>query len=377
MSDLKTFKILYEDGFCYYINMKKRNKGGLDVTYLKCKRKECSGTAKIVDNNFVQMRIHNHEKEEKYLKVAKFRKDILDTVKNIPMSLKCCYNYVCEKHEEASDLLSFQSIKSSMKRKRRKMCPYKLTNLRNIDVGLETQIILSDAKLIKVFESQHVTQYSLDATYYTRPNLNDVYQMLTIMGRVTHKFVPCIWILMSGKREDIYVKILEFIKGSIMVNLNVERIMADYEISLHNAIKIVYPACKIKGCYFHYGDNVRKYAPKLGLFKILKKQKLTTYVKGIFYLRQLYNLPLLPPRLIELGFKLVEKKIILNDDIKDIAQFKRLLKYNKRFCLKHINKNILSVFKEDVRTNNGQERYHKHLKQFMRKRPNYFTFILK
>ncbi|XP_066590818.1 uncharacterized protein [Prorops nasuta] len=234
---------------------------------------------------------------------------------------------------------------------------------------------------------QNIVDFSVDATYYTRPQLNDVYQLLTVMGRANNKFIPMVWVLMSKKNKADYVKLFQFLKQSVLKNFKVESMMADFEKGLQNAIKVVFPFCKLKGCYFHFiyvsnydkyfFQNVRKYARKLKIFSILKEHNMKTHVKGIFVLRKLFNLPLLPASSIKLGYYIVKANIENSKDLNSIIQFKKLLSYVNKVWLQKRDMNTISAFKCDVRTNNNQERYHRTLNNLMKRRPTFYNFIVK
>ncbi|XP_066600034.1 uncharacterized protein [Prorops nasuta] len=358
----------------------------------------------MTNNEFSAIRIHNHLKESKYVKSAIFREELIDFVKKTPVSLRDAYDCKMKEDIEACAMISFKSIKSTLKRNRNQTIPYNPKNLKDIrligkseawrnalnfiiddnmhTISVDVQevnsgylVFLYDIKLLEMMKE--TVHFSLDATYYSRPNLKDAYQLLTIMGKFNNKFVPCVWVLMTNKTEESYLEVFKFVKKSIMKDFHVQSFMADYELALQNAVHIVYPYCTIKGCFFHYVHNVRKYAKMLCIFKALKNTKIETRIKGVILLRKILNLPLLPSFSMKLGYAIIKDSFNANEDLAAIHLLKKLFKYVENFWLNKVDTNVLSVFKTEVRTNNNQERYHRSLNNLMKQRPKFYKFILK
>ena len=59
--------------------------------------------------------------------------------------------------------------------------------------------------------------------------------------------------------------------------------MADFELSLRNAIKDIFPNFTLKGCYFHYVKNLWANAKKIGLIrkKLIGKTKIIIFALKI------------------------------------------------------------------------------------------------
>ncbi|XP_066596581.1 uncharacterized protein [Prorops nasuta] len=124
---------------------------------------------------------------------------------------------------------------------------------------------------------------------------------------------------------------MNYLKDSVLTNLNISKIITDYEFALQNAVKTVFPHCTLMGCYFHYVYNARKYAKKLKIYSILKGKSVKVHIKGIFLLRKLFNFPLLPSTYIKTGFEIIKNNITASIDLKEIIQLKKLLKYIEDF----------------------------------------------
>ena len=92
---------------------------------------------------------------------------------------------------------------------------------------------------------------------------------------------------MKAKRQDSYINQLENFKLITLENkLNIDfskiYFMYDFEISLRNSLKIVFPNSIILGCFFHYIKAIMKKFKELGL---LKKQYFKDAYKLLIYFK--------------------------------------------------------------------------------------------
>lgn len=70
---------------------------------------------------------------------------------------------------------------------------------------------------------------------------------------------------MTRRTKAAYISLFEYIESNIC-ELNPESFMTDYESGMRKAIRHVYPACVIRGCYFHYTQAIRKRSRKISGF---------------------------------------------------------------------------------------------------------------
>ena len=109
----------------------------------------------------------------------------------------------------------------------------------------------------------------VDSTYFTCPQLFS--QLLTIHAEFPSNIpdddntwvFPCIWVLMGGKKEAMYLDMCAHLTS--MGSFNPLHIMSDFEVALRNALGQYFPTCQFSGCYFHFSDAVTR--------KVMKKQK--------------------------------------------------------------------------------------------------------
>lgn len=66
---------------------------------------------------------------------------------------------------------------------------------------------------------------------------------------------------MTGKKKEQYIKLFEYINVNI-VDLKPAEMMVDCEAGLRLAIKNVFLECRLKGCFFHYGQCQQKFISK-------------------------------------------------------------------------------------------------------------------
>jgi len=76
--------------------------------------------------------------------------------------------------------------------------------------------------------------------------------MFTIHTIKNEQYTPLLFILLPNKRQESYFVAFEHIK-KYFVDLNVKRILVDFEIAINTAITNVWPTIEVKGCRFQLG----------------------------------------------------------------------------------------------------------------------------
>lgn len=136
---------------------------------------------------------------------------------------------------------------------------------------------------------------------------------------------------MVSRCTSSYKQVFTYIENNLL-NLAPEFIHSDYEASLLKAIQIMYPNAKRVGCWFHYGQAVRK---RLGrnkgrnFFVNLKKNQ-----DAYDLYKKLLDLPLLPAMDIPEGFTIIRNQIAeKNLDV----WFKDIYAYFKSYWIPKVN----------------------------------------
>lgn len=155
---------------------------------------------------------------------------------------------------------------------------------------------------------------------------------------------------MEKKSEAAYTKVFQELKKFVLGD--VVHVMTDYESALRNAIRKMFPATAIHGCFFHFGQAVYRKGRAL---------QLPEFSLGSIALKMAMALPLLPANKIDEGIDLV-------CDLLSHDEFSTYLKKWKRLCV--------SVDGLKHRTNNSVESFHHSLYSMVgRPHPNVWVFV--
>ncbi|XP_066590560.1 uncharacterized protein [Prorops nasuta] len=381
----------------------------LELLYYRCKDRLCSGRAKKGANN--QMIIthqHNqHEADESYLKIARLRENAFNYSQNSLITPREVYSELCENFSSDMHHLSYNQIKHSLRKWCQLSTPPLPTNLFDIDDLLNSNEIWQkllnfnynnenykmeifkyvdevDQRNISVVFGvrkfadnvlQNAICFFADATFKTRPNVEGVYQLLTLMTKRYNKIIPFAWAIMSRKSKVLYKQTFELIKAKIAPRMVPATFMSDYEVALQSAIKETFPNCEIKGCYFHLVHSITKKLKKLGIKTQIENLNEEEAAVAKIFIRKFINLSFLPHGLIETAFLHLCEEIEGREEIFDIlAPF--ILYYKRQWIIKTSPKTF-SVYQSIDRTNNGQERYHRYLNDMIGIKPPIHHFFNK
>lgn len=108
---------------------------------------------------------------------------------------------------------------------------------------------------------------------------------------------------MSNRTAESYKAVIEYIEENIF-QLEPTSLMTDWELGMRKALKLCYPNCILRGCWFHYCSSLRKKCIKLGLDGLLKTND---YAKKISL--QFMSLALLPKQHFETGLNHIKRLI--------------------------------------------------------------------
>lgn len=181
-------------------------------------------------------------------------------------------------------------------------------------------------------------------------------------------------VLMEGKTEPEYQAVLEHLRR-LVPQFRPRRIMTDFELSLQNAWRTVFPNVPISGCYWHYcrvcivelqtnmsfllKEQLRNYGNyNMAFFPqaILKKAKelgLTAFsrrnLRNRSLLRSFLGIPLLPQHMIVRGFATLVTEAQRLGVLVELGGF---ITYFMKTWLTQPYFQTLSVFRLKHRTNN-------------------------
>jgi hypothetical protein len=123
--------------------------------------------------------------------------------------------------------------------------------------------------LLHIFSSEQDIQllgechtWIMDGTFKVAPK--GFVQLYTIhgFGRFENEAVPCASVLMAGKGQDLYETVFQVIRTRIFQRIGnygmLRRVLVDFEIAAHNAIRQIFPGVVVTGCLFHFGQTLIK-----------------------------------------------------------------------------------------------------------------------
>lgn len=133
-------------------------------------------------------------------------------------------------------------------------------------------LVFGTRKNIELLCRSHT--WFLDGTFKTSPNI--FVQIFTVLGLVQRAgrpdeltALPFVYALLPSKTTDAYATVIRAVRDA-SADFNVAqchpgRIVTDFELSIINACREVYPQVPISCCFFHLGQSVYRKIQELGL----------------------------------------------------------------------------------------------------------------
>jgi len=149
---------------------------------------------------------------------------------------------------------------------------------------INSNIIIFSCETNLSFLCKSETVY-IDGTFSYCPNF--FLQLFTLHGFINNHYVPLVFCLLPDKKQETYFKVLSVITtkcDEYNLILNLKIITIDFEIAIHNAVKLVWPSCAIKGCRFHLIQSWYRKIQELGLIVDYKQNNWLKHTFGLMYL---------------------------------------------------------------------------------------------
>ena len=105
-----------------------------------------------------------------------------------------------------------------------------------------------------------------DGTFHTASKYFT--QLYIIHGWYKHRMIPCAFVLMKKRKCSDYNQVFKAIRRearSLDLELNPQKITIDFEMAAKKSFQKHWPNATLKGCMFHFGQNLYKRLVKLGL----------------------------------------------------------------------------------------------------------------
>jgi len=83
------------------------------------------------------------------------------------------------------------------------------------------------------------------------PDIDGVYQTLTVMATYQDKSIPVFWAVMTSKLRAHYVDVFQQLKN-LVPEMNPAYVCTDFESGLIRAIRECFPNARLIGCHFHF-----------------------------------------------------------------------------------------------------------------------------
>lgn len=121
------------------------------------------------------------------------------------------------------------------------------------------------------------SQWFVDGTFKSAAYL--FLQLFTILGLVKSPpltpggeerktALPLVYALMTSKRQEHYAKVFETVRSAarrFRVTAFPSVVMSDFEMSILNAVRALFPDSTVRACFFHLGQSMYRKVQSLGL----------------------------------------------------------------------------------------------------------------
>ncbi|XP_037049634.1 uncharacterized protein LOC119083925 [Bradysia coprophila] len=152
----------------------------------------------------------------------------------------------------------------------------------------------SDTKRIVIFSTNtnlsflsYCDEWYMDGTFDVVPTIFK--QLYTIHGRRNKTYVPCVYVLASGKDFFTYAEIFRKLK-ELQPRLKPKTVMVDFEQAAMKAIQQTFPGVEVYGCFFHMCQCIYRHIQAQGLQSIYGEDE-----NFAQYMRCLAALAFVPP----------------------------------------------------------------------------------
>ncbi|CAF4475878.1 unnamed protein product [Didymodactylos carnosus] len=229
-------------------------------------------------------------------------------------------------------------------------------------------IAFGSESAIKLLSENH--HWNADGTFRTSPALFSQAYYIHVWDEYSMK--PIVYACCEDKSQSGYTCLLRSLVGYAAqknIVLSPSSILIDFEKAAINAINDVFPQTLVKGCHFHYAQNVWKKVKKYGLVKLVKQENSRRQIANII------SLPLVLKDQINHCMEVIIDELCNAD-----SKFDKLTDYilnnyieDARFSFDMWNH--FDSIGERPRTNNHLEGYHRQLNARVRTNPDLWTWI--
>ena len=341
--------------------------------------KPCKATAVIKDGKIQLLVEHNHDPDERIYGRLSARKVVRETVATSSQPSRAAFDEAMRDHPGA-ELVAWGEIYRTCLRDRRETYPPPPEDCAQADkfmqdeqyrdktfskfyqgivTGKENEYALVFAhpqNLEKLDEN--TKQINADGTFRTAPALKvgHLYQILIILAMYKEHLFPVIKAIMTNKTRSLYDAVFSKVKSLLPEIVKPVLVICDYEPALMGGLSMIFPLAEVSGCWFHFSQAVFKYMCGLGL-----KEQFAKNPGFAKWMKMIMALPLLPTSRISGMWADLKREAIPNMHgipkipVRALNRFKKYME--KTWIVGKLD--VLSVYKQESRTNNHSEVYNK------------------
>ncbi|CAF3421432.1 unnamed protein product [Rotaria sp. Silwood1] len=274
----------------------------------------------------------------------------------------CLYEYRSSKHPPVPKSLSSIEV------------PYRLTRTLLDDRFLlnhnRTSMILTFSSLAAMKLLGNNEHWNADGTFRTAPRL--FYQSFSIHVWDAYSMKSAIYAALPDKKENTYDNFLQDVilyANNYDIKLAPKTILIDFEVALYKSFSNSFPTAIIKGCQFHFSQNIWRQIKKKGLLKLSQGEDVRRQIANILML------PILPPDEINNAFcNIIEH--LSNIHVKFLKLTNYILEtYIEEPLYPRSFWNLFDLIGIRPKTNNHIEGYHGQLNSHCPTHPTIWSWI--
>lgn len=219
---------------------------------------------------------------------------------------------------DSDDVPAFTNVRSRAKRFRSQFIPPIPNGINNVHIigdwaktwkGRQFLSFQDNNMGIAVFTTkrflkslQQADSLYVDGTFRTAPS--PYKQFMTIHGNVNGFVVPLVFVLLTGKTSVQYRRVFQHVKQQVFnvthLLLNPNKVVCDFEKSVHIALQFEFPRTRLLGCHFHFGQSLWRKVQQVGLAASYNNDRRLRKV-----IRKFMSLGFLPTMLVMQNFTLL------------------------------------------------------------------------
>ena len=280
--------LIYED-YAYIINHKAADGR---ILFWRCqKSQQCNGGLTTLDDEVISIRsTHNHTANPAEIWALKIKGNLKKKAQQTLQPLPALYTQEVativnqpNSDEVAAALPTFQSIRASLYRSRRKRLPPLPQQRSDISIQGEWANTLDSRRFLLCEDSQQDkiiifatdqntellaesdTLY-IDETFRSCPSL--FYQLFTVHAFRNRQQYPLAYCLLPDKTRQSYQRAFDLLAveaSQLHLSLSPSHILCDFELAVIQAAQLSSPGAEIHGCYYHFCQCINRQVQQLGL----------------------------------------------------------------------------------------------------------------